>query len=524
MALNFILNGKPRAETVRPTMTVLDWLRGEARLTGTKEGCAEGDCGACTILVARPGHDGIETPDDLASASPHGSLPPCGGGAGRGVATNSEPGTTPLPSPPPQGGREHTESGATPYQNPKPRWQAVNSCLMTMGQLDGCAVLTIEGVAPAGALNAVQQAMLDADATQCGFCTPGFVMAITDLAQDGPPPADAKFDANIHEALAGNLCRCTGYRAIMEACRTLPAMPLRAPALPPRSTVHSTDGETYFAPTRLSDLLDLRARHPDAVLIAGGTDLGLRLTKGGERWPLVLATGAIAELRRVTDDGEAIRVGAAATYADALPALERRIPAFAALMRRLGSRQIRHLGTLAGNLANASPIGDTLPCLMALAAQVRLASVRGERMVAVEDFVTGYRKTVLAADEVITRIDIPVPPVEVRFAVYKLSKRFDQDISTVVAAFLAEGNRLRAAFGGMAAKVERARTFEAAWAAGRCDALSVTELETLVRRDFAPLSDHRGSAAYRCRAAAGLMRRFILEAGGDTAPLSLEAL
>jgi xanthine dehydrogenase small subunit len=287
--------------------------------------------------------------------------------------------------------------------------------------------------------------------------------------------------------------------------------------------VHSTDGETYFAPTRLAELLDLRARHPDAVLIAGGTDLGLRLTKGGEHWPLVLATGAVAELRRVTDDGETIRVGAAATYADTLPALERRIPAFAALMRRLGSRQIRHLGTLAGNLANASPIGDTLPCLMALAAQVRLASVRGERTVAVEDFVTGYRRTVLAADEVIIRIDIPVPPVEVRFAAYKLSKRFDQDISTVVAAFRADGDRLCTAFGGMAAKVERARAFEAAWAGG-CDALSISGLETLVRRDFAPLSDHRGSAAYRCRAAAGLMRRFILEAGGHTAPLSLEAL
>jgi xanthine dehydrogenase small subunit len=461
MALNFILNGEPRAETVRPTMTVLDWLREEARLTGTKEGCAEGDCGACTILVARPEESRVST-----------------------------------------------------------RWQAVNSCLMTMGQLDGCAILTIEGVTPAGTLSAVQKAMLDADATQCGFCTPGFVMAISDLAQDGPPQTDTE----IHAALAGNLCRCTGYRAITEACRNLPAMPLPAPALPPRTTVHSTDGETYFAPTHLSDLLDLRASHPDAVLIAGGTDLGLRLTKGGERWPLVLSTGAVAELQRVEEDGETIMVGAAATYADVLPALERRIPAFAALLRRLGSRQIRHLGTLAGNLANASPIGDTLPCLAALEAKVRLASVRGERMVAVEDFVTGYRQTLLTADEVITQILIPVPPADVRFAVYKLSKRFDQDISTVVAAFRAEENRLRAAFGGMAAKVERAKAFEAAWAAGGCDVLTIAELETLVRRDFSPLSDHRGSAAYRCRAAAGLMRRFILEAMGEAAPLSLEAL
>jgi xanthine dehydrogenase small subunit len=391
---------------------------------------------------------------------------------------------------------------------------------MTMGQLDGCAVLTVEGVTPADGLGAVQQALREADATQCGFCTPGFVMAITDLAQDAPPAPDAA----IHEALAGNLCRCTGYRAIVDACRSLPAMPLPAPVLPQRTASHTGDGATFLAPPSLAELLELRARHPGAVLLAGGTDLGLKLTKGGERWPLVLSTGAVAGLRRVSDEGEVIAVGAAATYADMLPAFERRIPALAALLRRLGSRQIRHLGTLAGNLATASPIGDTLPCLVALEARVRLASVRGERTLAVEDFVTGYRATALAADEIIARIDVPVPPAGVTFAAYKLSKRFDQDISVVVAAFCARGPALRAVFGGMAGRVERARAFEAAWAAGRPDALPMAALEALVRRDFSPLSDHRGSAAYRCRAAAGLMRRFVLEAMGETAPLSLEAL
>jgi xanthine dehydrogenase small subunit len=499
MALNFILNGRPRAETVRPTMTVLDWLRGEARLTGTKEGCAEGDCGACTILLARPEGGGVH---DAALAqfgtSSHGPLPPCGEGLGR----------------------EQAECVATPYQNPKRRWQAVNACLMTMGQLDGCAVLTVEGVTPAGGLSAVQQALRDADATQCGFCTPGFVMAITDLAQDTPPTADAA----IHEALAGNLCRCTGYRAITEACRALPAMPLPAPVLPRRTATHTGDGATFLAPTSLAELLELRARHPDAVLLAGGTDLGLRLTKGGERWPLVLSTGAVAELRRVMGGADVIAVGAAATYADMLPVFERRIPALAALLRRLGSRQIRHLGTLAGNLATASPIGDTLPCLVALGARVGLATVRGERSLAVEDFITGYRTTALAPDEIITRIDIPVPPAGVAFAAYKLSKRFDQDISVVVAAFRAEGPALRAVFGGMAGRLARAPAFEAAWAAGGADRLVMAELEALVGRDFSPLSDHRGSAAYRRRAAAGLMRRFVLEAMGETAPLSLEAL
>jgi xanthine dehydrogenase small subunit len=460
MALNFILNGRPRRENVRPTMTVLDFLRDEARLTGTKEGCAEGDCGACTVLVARPS------------------------------------------------------------ENTLPRWQAVNSCLMTMAQLDGGAILTVEGIAPAGGLSAPQQAMRDADATQCGFCTPGFVMAISDLTQDGEVPDDAA----IHAGLAGNLCRCTGYRAIVDACRALPPARLPDVVLPPRTGMHSADGETFLAPASLDELLTLRARHPDAVLIGGGTDLGLRLTKGGERWRLTLWTGAVADLRRVDDDGDMIHIGGAATYNDALPTLARRIPAIAALMRRLGSRQIRHLGTLAGNLATASPIGDTLPCLVALDARVRLASVHGERDLAVAEFLTGYRTSALAADEIIACIDIPVPPAGTLFSAYKLSKRFDQDISTVVAAFRASGASLRAAFGGMAAKVEWARALEAAWTAGGIEALTIDELEALLARDFAPMSDHRGSAAYRRRAAAGLVRRFILEAGGETAPVSLEAL
>jgi xanthine dehydrogenase small subunit len=465
MALNFILNEQPRVEDIRPTMTVLDWLRGGARLIGTKEGCAEGDCGACTILVCRP-----------------------------------------------------EDGGAAP------RWRVVNACLMVMGQLDGCAVMTVEGVAVPGRLGEAQQAMLDADATQCGFCTPGFVMAITDLQQDGGSPTEAA----IHEALAGNLCRCTGYRAIIDACRALPAAPPALPGrLPTRGTGHESDGATFMMPTALGELLALRARHPDAVLLAGGTDLGLRISKGGERWPLTISMAAVAELKAVSDDRDTVTVGGAATYSDALPSLDRRIPAFAALVRRIGSRQIRNLGTLAGNLATASPIGDTLPCLVALGARVRLASVGGARVMAVEDFITGYRATALADDEIIEHIVIPVPTPAARFAAYKLSKRFDQDISTVVAAFhvtAGDGRTLRAAFGGMASMVERATAVEAAWALGQADTLSIAELEALVASDFSPLSDHRGNAAYRRRAAAGLVRRFILEASGGGAPLTLEAL
>jgi xanthine dehydrogenase small subunit len=475
MALNFILNGQRRAEDVRATMTVLEWLRSSAHLTGTKEGCAEGDCGACTILIARPSVDG------------------------------------------------------------PPRWKPANACLMVMGQLDGCAVLTIEGIAPNGQLSAAQQSMLDADATQCGFCTSGVVLAMTALQQDGSRPST---DA-IHTALSGNLCRCTGYRAIVDACRDLPeAQPAIAPDLPPATTEHRGAGETFLAPATLADLLALRARHPDAVLLAGGTDLGLELSKGGEHWPLTIATGGVKALRAIEEQADAVVIGSAATYSDALPALTRRIPAFAALVKRIGSPQIRSLGTFAGNLATASPIADTTACLIALGARVRLASVRGSRTLPAGDVVTGYRTTALAADEIIAAIEIPVPAATARLACYKLSKRFDQDISTVVAAFHVEGTGrdapLCAAFGGLGDRATRAPALERAWASGIIFDLPSAAIQALLVEDFPLLGDDqgaelvrrrtRGSRLYRRHAAAGLVRRFILEADGASAPLTVEAL
>ena len=464
MAIRFNLNGLPRVEAAASaTMTVLDWLRTRAHLTGTKEGCAEGDCGACTIMVGR------------------------------------------------------THNGAV-------RWQAVNACLMVVGQLDGAAVLTVEGVTPADGLNPVQQALIDADATQCGFCTPGFVMAMTAL-QQGDGSSGERGDDAIHEALAGNLCRCTGYRAIVDACRSLePAAPIAPGPLPQRSSEHRAFDHVFLAPATLDELLALRARHPDAVLLAGGTDLGLRLSKERAHWPLVISTANVAALARITVTESAISVGAGATYTDLLPHLDRHIPAFAALVRRIGSRQIRNLGTLAGNLATTSPIGDSLPCLMALDATVEVRSQTAETTVAIADFITGYRKNALATGEIIVCVNIPIPRPEARFCAYKLSKRFDQDISTVVAAFFQDGREVRAAFGGMAAKVMRAPALEKALAKGKADALSLADIAALLAQDFAPMSDHRGSAAYRLRAAAGLVRRFILETSGSAAPLHLEAL
>jgi xanthine dehydrogenase small subunit len=474
--LRFLLNGQLRvASGVPPTTTVLDWIRLHAGLTGTKEGCAEGDCGACTIVIGRANGD-------------------------------------------------------------KLRYEAVNSCLMMLPQLDGCTVLTVDGLAgPDGALHPVQQALIDADATQCGFCTPGFAMAMFAWHHDGEP-AD---DGIIHEALAGNLCRCTGYRAIVDACRrvaqspsdrfaeTAGAMAGTLHALPPCAEYRHS-GQEFFAPRTLATLLDARARHPDALLLAGGTDLGLRVSKDRDRIPAVISTGSVAELRRVAADEQEVTIGGAATYTEALPLLDAHFPSFGALVRRIGSRQIRNLGTIAGNLATASPIGDTLPCLIALDAAVTLASPAGQRRMPVESFITGYRTTALAADEVIAAIHIPRLTSEQSFTAYKVSKRFDQDISTVVAGFrlsLEAGKvgGLRAAFGGMAARAMRAANVEAAIGGSEWTQAALGGIDAVIARDFTPLTDHRGGAAYRLRAAAGLVRRLQIETTSQ-APTRVEGL
>src|SRR5499433_198276 len=410
-AVQFLLNGKPFSENdAPPSMTVLDWLRTRARLTGTKEGCAEGDCGACTIVLGR---------------RVDGSL----------------------------------------------RLEAVNSCMMMLPQIDNCAVLTVEGLAAAdGALHPVQQALVDTDATQCGFCTPGFVMAMFAFHHGGEP-AD---NALVHEALAGNLCRCTGYRPIAAACRRiahgpadrfvaeLPALADALSALPVCADYHS-GAQTCVVPRSLAALFAAMAQVPDAILLAGGTDLGLRVSKDREALPVVISLEAVDELRRITTQADAIEIGGAVTYTDALPQLDRHFPSFGALVRRIGSRQIRNLGTIAGNLATASSIGDTIPCLIALDATLTLASRAGERVLPVESFITGYRKSALAAGEVIAAIRIPLLAAGQDFAAYKVCKRFDQDISTVVAAFRLERRggkvaELRAAYGGLAGRATSRRS------------------------------------------------------------------
>jgi xanthine dehydrogenase small subunit len=277
--------------------------------------------------------------------------------------------------------------------------------------------------------------------------------------------------------------------------------------------------QLYLAPQSLDELLDVRAKYPDAIVLGGGTDLGIRVSKEREAFPVVISTQWVSELRAVSEDIDMLTIGGGATYTKALPLLDKHFPSFAALVRRIGSRQIRNIGTLAANIANASPIGDTIPCLMALGANLTLRSKRGAREVKADDFILGYRKTALEKDEIIEKISIPLLKPGTSFTTYKLSKRFDQDISTVIGAFrlrIENGKvaELRAAYGGMAATTARARHVEAALTGKPWNADILKDVDALIAKDFQPMTDHRGTDAYRRRAAANLVRRLQAESTG----------
>ncbi len=462
MAISFTLNGEHREESsVSPTMTALDYLREEIRLTGTKEGCAEGDCGACTIVIVRNGSDRLE---------------------------------------------------------------AVNSCLLVMGQLDGARVVTVEGLADKnGALDAVQQAIVDEDGTQCGFCTPGFVMALYALRHSG----EAIDDDTIHDALAGNLCRCTGYRSIVDAARTAcSATPSDAsggdndPVLPRASDAYEAQDQRYFAPKTVAELIARRGEFPAAPLLSGGTDLGLLFSKDRRTFPVTIYTQNVAELRRIEEDETSLTFGAAATYTEALPYIEAEFPSFGVLIHRIGSRQIRNVGTIGGNIGNASPIGDTPPCLIALESVLTLRGPNGAREIPLEDFFLDYRQTDLAPDEIIESVRVPKLRDGQVFRTYKISKRYDQDISSVIGAFrltLEEGvvTAARIAFGGVAAIPKRAPSCEAALIDKAWSEETLRQAAAAIDNDFTPIDDHRASAAYRLRVAANLFVRLFRDVAGD---------
>jgi len=444
MSITFTLNDELRrlpAETP-PAMTLLDWLRA-AGLTGTKEGCAEGDCGACTVVIEAP--DGARAP--------------------------------------------------------------VNACLMTLGQAHGLALRSVEGLsAPDGTPHPVQAAMLAAEATQCGFCTPGIVMSLY---------AHARMGGDAHEALAGNLCRCTGYRPILDAMAALPVAEDAAPSCPATDvTGFGPPEHRFFLPRSLDETLALRRAHPGAWILAGGTDLGLRFSEHRENPGAIICLRDVAELRGITAGPEGLSVGAAEPYAALLDhmAHDADFAAFAGLLRRLGSRQIRALGTLGGNLGTASPIGDALPPLLALGARVSLAGPDGARDVAVEDFLLGYRRNALGVDEVIARVFMPRPKPGAIFAAEKLSRRHDQDISAIGLAVLLERDgavitRARIAHGGCGPMAARAPEAEAVLEGAAFTEAQARAAGDALARAITPMDDLRGTAEYRRVAARNVLLR-----------------
>ncbi|MDG3042002.1 xanthine dehydrogenase small subunit [Roseicyclus marinus] len=459
METRFLLNGEPQVADTGATTTLLDWLREEKRLTGTKEGCNEGDCGACTVMVTDP--DGTA--------------------------------------------------------------RALNACILFLPQLDGRAVRTVEGIAgPDGALHPVQQAMIDHHGSQCGFCTPGFVVSMAVAHLNGRQDHD--------DQLAGNLCRCTGYAPIIRAAEAAVGAPvpdwMRADAKALADPgfifpqIRTSGGVPPACPTTADELAEWYEAHPDATLIAGATDVGLWVTKGLRDLSPVAFLNQCADLRGIVADDETIHIGAMTSVAELGAFISDRHPSLAELIRRYGSVQVRNAATIGGNIANGSPIGDSPPALIALGASLHLRKGAARRVMALEDFFLDYGKQDREPGEFVEAVSIPVQPD--RLACYKLSKRFDQDISAVCGAFsitVTEGKvaTARIAFGGMAGTPKRASHVEAALVGQPWNEATIRTAQGEFERDFMPLSDMRASASYRLRAAQGMLMRYFLETQGAAA-------
>ena len=444
MEITFLLNGeRVTLRDAEPTVTLLDWLRETRGLTGTKEGCNEGDCGACTVMV--------------------------------------------------------TDEDAT-----KP----LNACILFLPQLHGKAVRTVEGIAgPDGQLHPVQQAMIEHHGSQCGFCTPGFVVSMACAHLNG----ETGFD----DALAGNLCRCTGYAPIIRAAEAAAAEPVPdwMQDAPPGAAAPLEAGAGWHAPQSADALATLYARHPDATLIAGATDVGLWVTKQLRALPETIFLNRCADLQEIEDTGAGLRIGAGVTMDRLMADMQGRHPSYAEMIRRYGSAQVRAAATIGGNIANGSPIGDNPPALIALGATLHLRYRETRREMPLEDFFLDYGKQDRHPGEFVEAVTIPHQPDRLR--VCKLSKRFDQDISAVCGAFnltveAGAVTRARIAFGGLAGIPKRASAVERTITGRAWDDDTLIAAWDEWETDFQPLSDMRASAEYRLSTARNMLSRCLL--------------
>lgn len=478
--LRFILNGRDVALTdVAHDQTLLDWLRLSRSLKGSKEGCAEGDCGACTVLVGK-------------------------------------------------------------LTDGKLVYESVNACIRFMGSLDGTHVVTIEHLAGSNeTLHPVQQAMVDFHGSQCGFCTPGFVMSLYALWMKSPEPSDAE----IEKALQGNLCRCTGYEAIMRAARAIssygkaakdPLQAERRAVIARLAELHDgarvevgSGKDRFIVPADVDDFAKVLDAEPRATIVAGSTDVGLWVTKHMRDISPVVFIAGLEGLRTISEDKGVITIGAGVTYTEAFSLLAKRIPALGPLIDRIGGQQVRNMGTIGGNIANGSPIGDTPPPLIALEARLTLRKGKKRRTISLEKFFIAYGKQDRQPGEFVEAVHVPIPAKGDKFAVYKITKRRDEDITATLGAFslrLAKDGTVasvRIAYGGMAATPKRATSVEKALTGKPWTEETVAAAMEKYAEDFAPLTDMRATAEYRALAARNLLLRFYTETTGTRAPFQV---